>query len=195
MVRQLVRRAKVRETISSFTTRAELSILPYSPRFGPSFRMFALCSGNARGASTHEPHYGDYRGLEGRNGWRRQLLRHQNEYYDAKLIPKQIKDATYLVNVALLKAHSYPYSSQEGGDEGQTGVTMTARITSARSKARLSCMERSIPTARHTARIFADCRLGRLAQSRCQDDPVHAGWLLLRSAASILSTAFPERAI
>ena len=74
------------------------------------------------------PHYGDYRGLEGAKcveGISYSV--NQNECYDAKLIPKQIKDATYLVNVALLKAHSYPYSSDEGGDEGQTGVTMTGK--------------------------------------------------------------------
>lgn len=74
------------------------------------------------------PHYGDYSGLEGAQ-WVEGISYsvNQNEYYDAKLIPKQIKDATYLVNVALLKAHSYPYSSEEGGDEGQTGVTMTGK--------------------------------------------------------------------
>ena len=74
------------------------------------------------------PHYRDYRGLEGAQ-WVEGISYsvNQNEYYDAKLIPKQIKDATYLVNVALLKAHSYPYSGEEGGDEGQTGVTMTGK--------------------------------------------------------------------
>jgi hypothetical protein len=36
-------------------------------------------------------------------------------------------DATYLVNLALLKAHSYPYAEAEGGDEGQTGITMTGK--------------------------------------------------------------------
>jgi uncharacterized protein (DUF362 family) len=74
------------------------------------------------------PGSGDYRGLE-QAQWVKGVSYslHQNEYYDAKLIPKQIKDATYLVNVALLKAHSYPYASAEGGDEGQTGVTMTGK--------------------------------------------------------------------
>jgi hypothetical protein len=74
------------------------------------------------------PGYGDYRGLE-QALWVEGVSYsvNQNEYYDAKLIPRQIKDATYLVNVALLKAHSYPYSAAEGGDEGQTGVTMTGK--------------------------------------------------------------------
>ena len=74
------------------------------------------------------PGYGDYHGLE-QAQWVEGVSYslHQDEYHDAKLIPKQIMDATYLVNVALLKAHSYPYASAEGGDEGQTGVTMTGK--------------------------------------------------------------------
>jgi hypothetical protein len=74
------------------------------------------------------PGYGDYHGLE-QAQWVEGVSYslHQDEYHDAKLIPKQIFDATYLVNVALLKAHSYPYAGAEGGDEGQTGVTMTGK--------------------------------------------------------------------
>ena len=74
------------------------------------------------------PSTGDYRGLE-QAQWIESVSYsvNQNEYYDAKLIPKQIKDATYLVNVALIKAHSYPHAAAEGGDEGQTGVTMTGK--------------------------------------------------------------------
>jgi len=36
-------------------------------------------------------------------------------------------NATYLINLALLKAHSYPFAAAEGGDEGQTGVTLTGK--------------------------------------------------------------------
>ena len=74
------------------------------------------------------PSTGDYRGLE-QAQWIESVSYsvNQNEYYDAKLIPRQIKDATYLVNVALIKAHSYPHAAAEGGDEGQTGVTMTGK--------------------------------------------------------------------
>lgn len=45
-------------------------------------------------------------------------------------IPQQVLDATYSINLALLKAHSYPYGNvpnMEKGDEGQTGVTMTGK--------------------------------------------------------------------
>ena len=45
-------------------------------------------------------------------------------------IPQQVLDATYSINLALLKAHSYPYGNlrnMEKGDEGQTAVTMTGK--------------------------------------------------------------------
>jgi uncharacterized protein (DUF362 family) len=72
------------------------------------------------------PGYGDYHGLE-QAQWVEGVTYSANNYQDAKLIPQQIKDATYLVNLALIKAHSYPYAAAEGGDEGQTGVTMTGK--------------------------------------------------------------------
>jgi len=70
--------------------------------------------------------YGDYHGLEAAQ-WVEGVSYSANTYHDAKLIPQQIKDATYIVNLALMKAHSYPYASEEGGDEGQTGITMTGK--------------------------------------------------------------------
>jgi hypothetical protein len=72
------------------------------------------------------PGYGDYHGLE-QAQWVEGVSYSANAYKDAKLIPQQIKDSTYIVNLALLKAHSYPYASAEGGDEGQTGITMTGK--------------------------------------------------------------------
>jgi len=74
------------------------------------------------------PGYGDYHGLEAAN-WVEGIHYSANNdvYKDAKLIPKQIMDASYLVNIALLKAHSYPYARSEGGDEGQTAITMTGK--------------------------------------------------------------------
>jgi uncharacterized protein (DUF362 family) len=79
-------------------------------------------------AQPKNPGYGDYHGLEAAN-WVEGIHYSANNdtYHDAKLIPQQIMDATYLVNVALLKAHSYPYSASEGGDEGQTAITMTGK--------------------------------------------------------------------
>jgi uncharacterized protein (DUF362 family) len=74
----------------------------------------------------HNPGYGDFHGLE-QAQWVEGMTYSANNYHDAKLIPQQVKDATYVVNLALLKAHSYPYAAAEGGDEGQTGVTLTGK--------------------------------------------------------------------
>ncbi len=74
------------------------------------------------------PVYGDYSRLESADGnWVEGVAYSNGKYKDARLIPKQIFDATYLVNLALLKAHSYPYNDKDGGDNGQTGVTMTGK--------------------------------------------------------------------
>ena len=77
-------------------------------------------------AQPINPVYGDHHGLE-QARWVEGVNYSANNYNDARLMPKQIVDATYLINVALLKAHSYPYASQEGGDEGQTAVTLTGK--------------------------------------------------------------------
>ena len=77
-------------------------------------------------ALQRNPGYGGTHGLE-QAQWVEGVSYSANTYRDAKLIPQQIKDATYLVNLALLKAHSYPYAAAEGGDEGQTAVTMTGK--------------------------------------------------------------------
>lgn len=49
------------------------------------------------------------------------------DYEKASRIPKQVLEATYIINLAMLKCHSYPYSNMEKGDEGQTAVTMTGK--------------------------------------------------------------------
>lgn len=72
------------------------------------------------------PVLGGVHGLE-QAQWVEGVSYSANNYLDARLIPQQVKDATYLVNLALVKAHSYPYSADEGGDEGQTGITMTGK--------------------------------------------------------------------
>jgi len=77
-------------------------------------------------AQPVNPGYGNYHGLEGAD-WVEGIGYSANVYHDAKLIPRQVKDSTYLVNLALLKAHSYPYFGSEGGNEGQTAVTLTGK--------------------------------------------------------------------
>lgn len=72
------------------------------------------------------PVYGDHTGLEGAD-WVEGVTYSAQNYNKAKLIPKQIMDATYLINMAILKLHSYPYNYMEDGDEGQTAITMTGK--------------------------------------------------------------------
>ncbi len=72
------------------------------------------------------PAYGDHRGIEGAD-WVEGIAYSAGNYREAKLIPRQIKDATYIINLAMLKLHSYPYNYMEDGDEGQTAVTMTGK--------------------------------------------------------------------
>ncbi|MDD4821611.1 MAG: DUF362 domain-containing protein [Bacteroidales bacterium] len=72
------------------------------------------------------PAYGDHHGIEAAD-WVEGVSYSAVNYKEAKLIPRQIKDATYLINMAMLKLHSYPYNYMEDGDEGQTAVTMTGK--------------------------------------------------------------------
>jgi hypothetical protein len=77
---------------------------------------------------VHQKHpvFGEIHGLE-QAQWVEGQSYSANHYDNARFIPQQIKDATYLVNIALVKAHSYPFAAAEGGDEGQTGVTLTGK--------------------------------------------------------------------
>jgi hypothetical protein len=72
------------------------------------------------------PRSGDQRGIEAAD-WIEGISYSQGSYHEAKLIPRQIRDATYLVNLAILKAHSYPYNYMEDGDEGQTALSMCGK--------------------------------------------------------------------
>lgn len=72
------------------------------------------------------PAYGNYRGLEAAD-WVEGVEYSAGNFKEAKLIPRQIKEATYLINLALLKLHSYPYNYMEDGDEGQTAMTMSGK--------------------------------------------------------------------
>jgi hypothetical protein len=72
------------------------------------------------------PAYGDRRTLESAD-WVEAISYSAGDYHDAKLIPRQVKEATYLINFAVFKLHSYPYNYMEDGDEGQTALTMTGK--------------------------------------------------------------------
>jgi len=129
MVRQLVQQAQVHPAdVIVFDARRNIypAILTKIWNEFPEVR-FVQWDAPAAPQPRH-PIHGDYTGLE-QAQWVEGVSYSLNQtgYYDAKLIPQQIKGAAYIVNVALLKAHSYPYAAHEGGDEGQTGITMTGK--------------------------------------------------------------------
>ena len=72
------------------------------------------------------PGYGTYQGLEA-SDWVDAIEYSHGNFREAKQIARQIKEATYLVNLAILKVHSYPYNYMEDRGEGETGVTLSAK--------------------------------------------------------------------
>jgi hypothetical protein len=127
MVRQLVNHAHVRQAdIIVYDARRDIYPAMLT-KIWTEFKDVRFVQWDAADPKQpRNPGYGDHHGLE-QAQWVEGVSYSANTYHDAKLIPRQILAATYLVNVALLKAHSYPYAGVEGGDEGQTGVTMTGK--------------------------------------------------------------------
>lgn len=82
--------------------------------------------GKARREQPVNPGYGDHTNLEAAE-WVEGLEYSAGNYRDAKVTAQQVVDATYLINFAMLKLHSYPYNYMEDGDSGQTAVTMTGK--------------------------------------------------------------------
>ncbi len=84
--------------------------------------------GEARREQPMNPKYGDHHGIEAAKWVEAITFSVDNDKFrEAKLMAQQIVDATYLVNLALLKLHSYPYNYMEDGDNGQTAITMSAK--------------------------------------------------------------------
>ncbi|MEI6139197.1 MAG: DUF362 domain-containing protein [Mariniphaga sp.] len=81
---------------------------------------------DAKDTQPVNPGYGDHRGLE-KAVWVQGITYSNGKYDKARNIPKQVFDATYLINMAMLKSHSYPYNNMEDGDEGQTGISMCGK--------------------------------------------------------------------
>jgi hypothetical protein len=127
MVRQLVNQAHVRQQdIVVYDVRRYM--MPYTlTKVWSEFKdVRFLQSDPAKDNQPKHPVYGDYSRLEAPE-WVEGVTYSNGKYNEARLIPRQIYDATYLVNMALLKAHSYPYNDLDGGDNGQTAITMTGK--------------------------------------------------------------------
>jgi hypothetical protein len=127
MVRQLVNQAHVRQQdIVVYDARRFIPPYMLTKVWGEFKDVRFLQWEAAKNDQPKHPVYGDYSRLEGPN-WVEGVEYSNGKYKEARLIPKQIMDATYLINMALLKAHSYPRTEMDGGDEGQTAITMTGK--------------------------------------------------------------------
>ncbi|MGO8676116.1 MAG: DUF362 domain-containing protein [Limisphaerales bacterium] len=127
MVRQLVNQAHVRQQ-DVLVYDAKKAIPAYMlKKVWSEFKdvRFVQLS-PPKATQPKNPGYGDYHGLETAI-WVEGIAYSKGKYNEAKLIPQQVFDATYLVNLALLKGHSYPYNTMEDGDSGQTGVTLCGK--------------------------------------------------------------------
>jgi uncharacterized protein (DUF362 family) len=92
-----------------------------------AFKEVRFVQGEApKESQPKNPGYGDYHGLEA-PVWVQGITYSNGKYDKARNIPKQVFDATYLINMAMLKSHSFPYNNMEDGDEGQTGITMCGK--------------------------------------------------------------------
>ncbi|MFT3753297.1 MAG: DUF362 domain-containing protein [Paludibacter sp.] len=127
MVRQLVNQAGVPQK-NIIVYDARRPIYPYMlTEVWNEFKDLRFLQENAPDPKQPvNPAYGNYTGLEAAD-WVEGISYSAGKFNKAKLIPRQIKEATYLINLALLKLHSYPYNYMEDGDEGQTAITMTGK--------------------------------------------------------------------
>ncbi|MEI8288587.1 MAG: DUF362 domain-containing protein [Verrucomicrobiota bacterium] len=129
MVRQLVNEAKVRpQDIVIYDVRRYIPPYILSKVWGDFPAVRFVQQSSPAEPQPKNPATGDYHNLEKVN-WVEGITysRDNDKYKDARLIPKQIQDATYLVNLAILKAHSYPYNEMDRGDSGQTGISMCGK--------------------------------------------------------------------
>jgi hypothetical protein len=127
LVRQLVYNAGVDQN-DIIIYDARRPIYPYMlTRIWKEFKdVRFLQQDSANAQQPVNPAYGTHKGLEGAD-WVEGITYSAGKYNKACFMPRQIKEATYLINMALLKLHSYPYYYMEDGDEGQTALTMTGK--------------------------------------------------------------------
>ena len=128
VVRQLVREAGVpEENILIFDVRRQIyaQLVKEIWQEFPGVRF--IQDGPARKGQPENPKYGGSHGIEAADWVEGVVYTHDELFKEAKLIARQVKEATYIVNLAMLKLHSYPYNYMEHGDNGQTGITMSAK--------------------------------------------------------------------
>ncbi|MGD1031286.1 MAG: DUF362 domain-containing protein [Opitutaceae bacterium] len=127
MVRQLVSQAHVPPgDIIVYDARRYMTPAILTKVWGEFKDVRFVQVDEAQAGQPNNPAYGNHHGLEMAD-WVQGVAYSSGTFKDAMLIPRQILDAAYLVNLALLKDHSYPYDTMENGDEGQTAVTMCGK--------------------------------------------------------------------
>ena len=82
-------------------------------------------------AEEHQPEnpvYGGHHGIEG-SDWVEaiEFSVDNDKFNNAKKIARQVLESTYIINLAMLKLHSYPYNYMEIMDNGQTAITMSSK--------------------------------------------------------------------
>jgi Domain of unknown function (DUF362) len=126
-VRQLVNSAHVRpEDILIYDVRRDMPPYLLTKVWGEFKDVRFVQNAPPKDSQPKNPTYGDHHGLEAAD-WVPGVEYSNGKYWEAKLIAKQVYNATYLVNEALLKAHSYPFNTMEDGDSGQTAISMTGK--------------------------------------------------------------------
>lgn len=128
LVRQLVHKAGVPEDcIIIYEVRRQI----YAEFLSEIWQEFPdvrfVQDGPAISGQPENPRYGGTHGLEAADWVEGIEYTHDELFNEAKLMARQVKDATYVVNMAMLKLHSYPYNYMEHGDNGQTGISMSAK--------------------------------------------------------------------
>ncbi len=126
-VRQLVNSAHVRpEDILIYDVRRDMPPYLLTKVWGEFKDVRFIQNAPPKDSQPKNPAYGDHHGLEAAD-WVPGMEYSNGKYWEAKLIAKQVFNATYIVNEALLKAHSYPFNTREDGDSGQTAISMTGK--------------------------------------------------------------------
>jgi len=133
MVRQLVREAHVAPgDILVYDARRAIAPVVLTKVWGEFKDVRFMQQDLPNPQQPRHPVYSDYRRLEGAD-WVEGATYSSGDYGKARLVPRQVIEATYLINLALVKAHSYLWNYMEGGEEanlgdlGQTGVSMSAK--------------------------------------------------------------------
>ena len=128
LVRQLVQEAGVAEQdIIIYEVRRQIFsfLIERIWQEFPGVRF--IQDGPARKGQPDNPVYGKGYGIEAAEWVEGIEYTHDELFKGAKLMARQVKEATYLINMAMLKLHSYPYNYMEHGDSGQTGISMSAK--------------------------------------------------------------------